>query len=135
MARGCLAQYDGLAMPRYRFAAFWATVLVVMGMLLAIGGVLFAAAAVALEMPWGRLTGQAVLERAVAAVVLVISGILAGAPFIVLGEMMHLFIEQRRVLGRQRRLLARLARRVEEATGRRAAGTAVADRLLQQRRP
>lgn len=120
-------------MSGYRFAGFWATVLVIMGMLLVIGGVLFAAAAVTLDMPWGRLTGQAVLERAVAAVVLVISGILAGAPLIVLGEMMRLFIEQRRILGRQRRLLARLARRVDEATGRQPSGSAVADRLLQQR--
>ncbi|HEU4370484.1 MAG TPA: hypothetical protein VFV05_19875 [Methylomirabilota bacterium] len=122
-------------MPRYRFAAFWATVLVVMGMLLALGGVLFAAAAVALDMPWGGLTGQAVLERALAAAVLVISGILAGAPFIVLGEMMRLLIEQRRTIGRQRRLLARMARRLDEATGHGQSGSPVADRLLQQRRP
>ena len=128
-------------MRRYRFAAFWAAVLVVMGMLLAIGGVLLAVAAVALDMPWGRLTGQAVLERAMAAVVLTISGVLAGAPFIVLGEMMRLFIEQRRILGRQRRLLARIARRVDEAAappgpaGPRSSGSAVADRLLQPRRP
>jgi hypothetical protein len=121
-------------MSRYRFATFWATVLVVIGMLLAIGGVLLAVAAVALDMPWGRLTGQAVLERTLAAAVLVISGVLAGAPFIVLGELMRLLIEQRRIIGRQRRLLARIARRVEEATGRPPGGSPVADRLLQQRR-
>jgi hypothetical protein len=106
-----------------------------MGLLLAIGGVLLAVAAVTLDMPWGRLTGEAVLERAVAAVVLAISGVLAGAPFIVLGEMMRLFIEQRRIMARQRRLLARIARRVDEASGRQPGGSAVADRLLQQRRP
>jgi hypothetical protein len=92
-------------MKRYRFAAFWATVLIVLGMLLALGGLVFAAAAVALDMPWGSLTGQAVLERALAAVVLVISGLLAGAPFIVLGEMMRLFIDLRRLASRQHRLL------------------------------
>ena len=122
-------------MPRYRFAAFWGTALVVMGMLLALGGVLLALAAVTLDMPWGGLTGQAVLERAVAAVVLTISGVLAGGPFIVLGEMMRLFIAQRRILARQRRLLARIARRLDEASERRAEGVAVADRLLQPRRP
>jgi hypothetical protein len=121
-------------MSRYRFAAFWASVLVVIGMLLAVGGVLLAAAAVALDMPWGRLTGQAVFERTLAAALLVISGILAGAPFIVLGEMMRLFIEQRRIIGRQRRLLTRIARRLDEATGQRPSGSPVADRLLQQRR-
>jgi hypothetical protein len=122
-------------MKGYRFAAFWATVLIVLGMLLVIGGVVFAAAAVALDMPWGSLTGQAVLERALAAVVLVISGLLAGAPFIVLGEMMRLFIAQVRILERQRRLLRRIARRMDDAGGQSEAGAAAADRLLQRRRP
>ena len=122
-------------MRRYRFAAFWAAVLVVMGMLLIAGGLLLAAAAVTLDMPWGSLTGQAVLERVLAAVLLVISGVLTGAPFIVLGEMMRLFIEQRRIGERQRRLLRRIARSLEDNGGRRTLGTAAADRLLQQRRP
>ena len=122
-------------MPRFRFAAFWASVLVVVGLLLIAGGLLLAVAAVTLDMPWGSLTGQAVLERGLAAGLLVISGVLTGAPFIVMGEMMRLFIEQRRVLEHQRRLLRRIARRLDDTTGRRAAGTAAADRLLQQRRP
>jgi hypothetical protein len=104
-------------------------------MVLIVGGVLLAVAAVTLDMPWGSLTGQAVLERVLAAVLLVVSGVLAGAPFIVLGELLRLFVEQRRIAARQRRLLARIARRVDEAVDRRAAGTAAADRLLQQRRP
>ena len=126
-------------MLRYRVAAFWATVLVVIGLLLVVGGVLLAAAAVTLDMPWGSLTGQAVLERILAAVVLAISGVLAGAPFIVLGEMMKLFIDQQRILERQRRLLARIEQGMEadppEPVDPRAAGYAAADRLLQQRRP
>jgi hypothetical protein len=124
-------------MARHRFAAFWATVLVVIGMLLAVGGVLLAVAAVVLDMPWGRITGVAVVEQTVAAVVLTVSGILAGAPFIVLGEMTKLFIAQGRILGRQRRLLARIARqrpRADTGAGR-DEGTAAADRLLRQRRP
>jgi len=122
-------------MSRHRFAAFWASTLIVLGLLLVVGGVLLAAAAVTLDMPWGSLTGQAVLERVLAAVVLAISGVLAGAPFIVLGEMMRLFIEQRRILERQRRLLTGIARRMDDAVGQRDAGTAAADRLLQRRRP
>lgn len=121
-------------MSRHRFAAFWAAVLVVLGLLLVVGGVLLAAAAVTLDMPWGSLTGQAVLERVLAAVVLAISGVLAGAPFIALGEMMRLFIAHRRLLERQRRVLVKILRRVDEAAGRHEAGTA-ADRLLQRRRP
>jgi hypothetical protein len=46
-------EYDGAAVWSYRFAAFWATVLIVLGMLLVMGGVVLAAAAVALDMPWG----------------------------------------------------------------------------------
>jgi hypothetical protein len=121
-------------MPRHRFAAFWATTLVILGLLLVVGGALLAVAAVTLDMPWGSLTGQAVLERVLAAVVLAISGVLAGAPFIALGEMMRLFIAQRRILERQRRLLKRIARRMDDA-GEHEAGTAAADRLLQRRRP
>lgn len=122
-------------MPRHRFAAFWASTLVILGLLLVVGGALLAVAAVTLDMPWGSLTGQAVLERALAAVVLAISGVLAGAPFIALGEMMRLFIAQRRILERQRRLLTRIARRMDDAGGGREAGSAAADRLLQRRRP
>ena len=121
---------------RHRFASFWAAVLVIIGLLLVVGGVLLAAAAVTLDMPWGSLTGQAVLERVLAAVVLAISGVLAGAPFIALGEMMRLFIAQRRLLERQRRVLVKILRsRVDETAGRHEAGTAAADRLLQRRRP
>jgi hypothetical protein len=122
-------------MRRYRFAAFWATILVAIGLVLVVGGLLLAAAAVTLDMPWGSLTGQAVLERILAAVLLVISGVLAGAPFIALGEMLRLFIDQRRLLARQRRLLARIARRLAEGDESRTTGFAAADRLLQQRRP
>ena len=116
-----------------RFAAFWAAVLVIMGLLLIAGGVLLAVVAVTLDMPWGTLTGQAVLERALAAVLLVISGVVAGAPFIVLGEMLRIFIELRRIADRQRRLLARIARRLDDAAGRGSAGASAADRLLQRR--
>jgi hypothetical protein len=122
-------------MRRHRFAAFWATVLVVIGLVLVVGGVLLAAAAVTLDMPWGSLTGQAVLERVLAAIILAISGLLAGAPFIVLGEMMRVFIDMRRILDRQRRLLARIARGLAEPAADHAAGYTAADRLLQQRRP
>ncbi|HET7344158.1 MAG TPA: hypothetical protein VFL90_22025 [Methylomirabilota bacterium] len=117
-------------MARYRFAAFWATALVILGMLLVVGGVLLAIAAVTLDMPWGTLAGQAVLERALTAIVLVISGLLAGAPFIVLGEMMRVFLHQRRLLARQVRLLARLARGGQDAGTR---PPSAAERLFQRR--
>jgi hypothetical protein len=120
-------------MKGYRFAAFWATVLIVLGMLLVIGGVLFAVAATALDMPWGSLTGQAVLERALAAVVLVISGLLAGGPFIVLGEMMRLFLDLRRLARRQQRLLRQMARRADQTSGHAPTVSPAAERLLPRR--
>jgi hypothetical protein len=81
-----------------RFAAFWARALTTLGMLFVALGVLFAAAALVLDMPWGRITGQAVLERLVAMLVLVVSGVIAGAPLIVIGEMLQVFLDQRRLL-------------------------------------
>jgi hypothetical protein len=119
-----------LAMKRQRFALFWASVLEIVGMLLAVGGVLLAGVAVTLDMPWGSLTGQAVVERVLAAVVLVVSGILAGGPFILFGEIMRVLLAQRALLARQRRLLARLTRRVDQATE---SQPSAAERLLQRR--
>jgi hypothetical protein len=118
---------------RYRFAEFWAAVLVIIGLLLLAGGVLLAVAAVTLDMPWGTLTGQAVLERVLAAALLVISGALTGAPFIVLGEMLRVLVAQRRLAERQRRLLARIARRLDDAAEPRPGAAAAADRLLHRR--
>jgi hypothetical protein len=80
------------------FVAFWASALVVLGLLLVAMGLLAAALALILDMPWGSITGQAVLERTLAAIVLVVSGVLAGGPFIALGVMMRLSLEQRRLL-------------------------------------
>lgn len=118
---------------RYRFAEFWAAVLVIIGLLLLAGGVLLAVAAVTLDMPWGTLTGQAVLERVLAAALLVISGALTGAPFIVLGEMLRVLVAQRRLAERQRRLLARIARRLDDAAEPRPGAAGAADRLLHRR--
>jgi hypothetical protein len=47
--------------------------------------------------------------------------------------MLRIFIEQRRIAERQRRLLARIARRLNDAAGRRPEGSSAADRLLQRR--
>jgi hypothetical protein len=94
-----------------RFVRFWARILVLVGLALACGGVVLAAVALVIDMPWGSVTGQAVAERTFVAAFLVISGVLAGAPFILLGEMVVVFLDQRR-------LLARIARRLRrwEAT-------------------
>jgi hypothetical protein len=90
-----------------RFTRFWARVLVLVGLVLASVGVLLGAVALVIDMPWGSITGQAVMERTLVAIFLVISGVLAGAPFIVLGQIAIVFLDQRRLLGRIARRLER----------------------------
>jgi hypothetical protein len=126
-------------MSRHRFAAFWATVLVVVGLVLLVSGVLLAVVAVTLDLPWAPLPWAPLmeptrLERIVVAIVLAFSGVLLGAPLIGLGELLHLSIAQRRLLERQRRRLARMARRGASAPERHAPGAAAADRLFRRRR-
>ncbi len=76
-----------------------------MGLVIVCLGLLLAMVALVVEMPWGSITGQAVLERVFVALSLVISGILAGSPFIVFGELLLIFLDQRRLLVRIHRRL------------------------------
>lgn len=92
------------------FALFWARVLMAVGLLFVSLGIVFAAVALAVDMPWGRLTGQAVVERMLATVALLLSGLVAGAPLIVMGEMLRVFLDQRR-------LLADIKRKLESQPG------------------
>ena len=90
-----------------RFTRFWARLLVVMGVVIVVLGALLAVVALVVEMPWGSITGQAVLERAFVAFSLVVSGILAGSPFIVFGQLLLIFLDQRRLLASINRRLRR----------------------------
>ncbi len=82
------------------FTRFWARILVFVGLVLASGGVLLAAVALVIDMPWGGITGHAVFEVTLVAFFLALSGILAGVPFIVLGQVVLVFIEMHGLLGR-----------------------------------
>jgi len=82
------------------FTRFWARILVFVGLVLASGGVLLAAVALVIDMPWGSITGHAVFEVTLVAFFLALSGILAGVPFIVLGQVVLVFIEMHSLLGR-----------------------------------
>ena len=93
-----------------RFARFWARILVWQGLVFVGGGALLASVALIIDMPWGSITGQAVVERVLVAAFLIVSGVLAGAPLIVLGQLVLLFIDQRRLLGRMARRFARWER-------------------------
>ena len=90
-----------------RFTRLWARLLVIMGVVIVVLGVLLAMVALVVEMPWGSITGQAVLERAFVALSLVFSGVLAGSPFIVAGQLLLILLEQRRLLAAIRRRLPR----------------------------
>jgi hypothetical protein len=81
-----------------RLARIWARLLVVIGVVIVMLGALLAVVALIIEMPWGSITGQAVLERFIVALSLVVSGILAGSPFIVFGQLLLIFQDQRRLL-------------------------------------
>jgi hypothetical protein len=91
----------------FLLASFWARALIVVGWVLVGLGVVLAAVSLTLEMPWGSLTGQAVVERFFVAAFLVVSGILAGAPFIVLGQVLLVFLNQRLLVARIDRRLRR----------------------------
>ena len=97
-----------------RLTRVWARLLVVIGVVIVVLGALLAVVALVVEMPWASVTGQAVLERAIVALSLVLSGILAGSPFIVFGQLLLIFLDQRRLLAA---IHDRLARREEPVGG------------------
>jgi len=90
-----------------RFAMFWARVLMWLGMLFVVFGIIFSATALVLDMPWGKLTGQAVVERILAMVVLTVAGVMAGAALIIMAEMMRVMLDQRQLLREIKRELGR----------------------------
>jgi hypothetical protein len=97
---------------RYRFTRAWARLLVVVGIVTIVAGFVSAGIALVTE-DWRQgVTGtQAALERAAVVGFLIISGFLAGSPFIVFGQLLGIFLDQRRLLARIARRLARLKER------------------------
>ena len=89
------------------FTRFWARLLVIMGLAIVVLGVLLAVVALVIETPWASITGQVMLERVLVSAFLVISGVLGGAPFIVLGQLLLIFLDQRRLLISIKRRLRR----------------------------
>lgn len=93
---------------RYRFTRFWARLLVVSGFIAIAAGIVFAAIAVVIEEWRPGVSGtQAAMERVIVAGSLMLSGFLAGSPFIVFGQLLELFVDQRLVLSRILRALRR----------------------------
>ena len=95
-------------MSRYRFTRIWARLMVAIGVVaIALG---FVSAAVALfteEWRQGVTGTQAAIERAIVVGGLILSGFLAGSPFVVFGQLLHIFLDQRALLTRIHRRLRR----------------------------
>jgi hypothetical protein len=91
-----------------RFSRLWARLLIVIGGVIVALGVILAVVSLVIETPpWQTITGQVVLERIIVAVFLAGSGVLAGAPFIVFGQLLLIFLDQRRLLAAIHRRLRR----------------------------
>ena len=89
---------------RFRFTAFWASILVGLGFAFAVVGVVGAGLLILLQAeipvpsPWSR--------PLVAGVVLV-GGLVIAAPLVLTGQLVQIFLDQRRLLGRIHRRLRR----------------------------
>ncbi|MBI1733869.1 MAG: hypothetical protein HYR51_01735 [Candidatus Rokubacteria bacterium] len=95
-------------MSRYRFTRVWARLMVAIGIVAIALGVVSAAVALFTEEWRQGVTGtQAALERTVVVGGLVLSGFLAGSPFIVFGQLLEIFLDQRALLTRIHRQLRR----------------------------
>jgi TRAP-type C4-dicarboxylate transport system permease small subunit len=92
-----------------RFTRIWAGLMVVIGLVFIVLGVVLAGIALFTEEWRQGVTGtQVALERAVLVGGLVFSGLLAGSPFVVFGQLLQIFMDQRRLLARIDRHLRKL---------------------------
>jgi len=89
---------------RYRFTLFWASVLVGLGVgVMALG---MAAAGVILLLPGGIPVPYG-RPPVLAAAVALIAGLVVGAPLIMIGQLVQVFLDQRRLLASIQRSLRR----------------------------
>jgi hypothetical protein len=94
---------------RYRFTRIWARLMVIIGLVAIALGVLSAGVALFTEEWRAGVTGtQAAMERAIVVGGLIVSGFLAGSPFIVFGQLLEIFLDQRMLLGRIYRRLRKI---------------------------
>ena len=89
---------------RYRFTLFWASVLIGLGVGFMVMGV--ACAGLLLLLP-DRIPVPYPWPRLLAAAVAAVGGLLLGAPLILIGQLVQVFLDQRRLLGRIQHRLRR----------------------------
>jgi hypothetical protein len=63
-------------------------------------GLLLTLLVLAVDVPWRHLTGKALLEQTITAVLLSLTGLLTGVPFIILGQIMLALVRQNHLLER-----------------------------------
>ena len=91
-------------MARYRFTQFWASVLVTLGFAVLAIGIVSAGLLVLLGT---RIPVPYSWPRPLAAAVAIVGSLLVAAPLILSGQLVQIFLEQRRLLGRIHRRLRR----------------------------
>jgi len=91
---------------KYRFSGLWARVLVGVGVLIVTLGVVLGIISVFIDQSGAEVASKDdVFSRAAMAVILIVSGLLVGGPLIVTGQLLQIFIDQRRLLARIYRTL------------------------------
>ena len=63
-------------------------------------GLLLTLFVLVVDVPWRHLTGTALLEQTITAVLLSLMGLLTGVPFIILGQIMLVLVRQNHLLER-----------------------------------
>jgi hypothetical protein len=89
---------------RYRLTYFWASVLVGLGFALLVIGLLGGGLLVLLR---DEIPVPAPWSRPLIAAIAVVGGLILSAPLILAGQLVQIFLDQRRLLGRMHRQLQR----------------------------
>src|SRR5215467_46529 len=63
-------------------------------------GVLLTFLSLVVDVPWGHLTGKALLEQSMTTGLLLLAGLLAGVPFVILGQIILVLVRQADILER-----------------------------------
>jgi hypothetical protein len=99
---------------KYRFTRFWASLLEALGMVILAGGAILAVAIWLLPVPMpttDRWDVSPWVTKASASLLLLVVAFLLGGPCIVLGQLLHAFLDQRRWLIRIHQRTLELAER------------------------
>jgi hypothetical protein len=94
---------------KYRFADIWAHVLMAVGLALMVGALALGILLITFGQRGflGLSPVEDIVVRVTAALVIVLAGFLAGGPVLVAGQLLRMFVDQRRLLAKINRRLSR----------------------------